>query len=89
MPGVQKWISHGLTACERMLRKYRDAPEEEQLTRLTEYNVLEQIENLKTHPSVDMRLRKGEVEIRGWVYDIGDGSIRQANQDSGEFVPLE
>lgn len=88
MPGVQKWISHGLTACERMLRRYRDAAEEEQLVRLTECNVLEQIENLKTHPSVDMRLRKGEVEIRGWVYDIGDGSIRQANQLSGEFEPL-
>jgi hypothetical protein len=23
--------------------------------------------------------------IRGWVYDIGSGSIRQADPDTGEF----
>ncbi len=88
MPGVQKWMSHGLTACERMLRRYKDANETEQLKRLTEYNVLEQIENLKTHPSVEARLQAGEVEIRGWVYDIGDGSIREANPRTGEFELL-
>ena len=88
MPGVQKWMSHGLTACERMLHKYEDASEQERLKRLTEYNVLEQIENLKTHPSVEMGLQKGEIEIRGWVYDIGDGSIREANPTTGEFELL-
>ena len=88
MPGVQRWMSHGLTACERMLQKYKHAGEEGQLKHLTEYNVLEQIENLKTHPSVQTRLRSREIEIRGWVYDIGDGSIREANPESGEFQLL-
>jgi carbonic anhydrase len=89
MPGVQRWMSHGMAARERMLRELSFARKEEQLQRLTEYNVLEQIENLKTHPSVNKRLRYGELEIRGWVYDIGDGSIREANPDSGEFQLLQ
>lgn len=88
MPGVRRWMSHGLTACERMLQKYKHAGEEAQLKHLTEYNVLEQIDNLKTHPSVQTRLRNREIEIRGWVYDIGDGSIREANPESGEFQLL-
>ena len=88
MPGVQKWMSHGFSARDRALRDYAYARKEEQLERITEYNVLEQIENLKTHPSVRKRLRYGEVEIRGWVYDIGDGSIREANLETGEFTQL-
>ncbi len=85
MPGVQQWMSHGNAARDRMLQEVPFGPREEQLQRLTEYNVLRQIENLKTHPSVNKRMRYGELEIRGWVYDIGDGSIREANPESGRF----
>ena len=85
MPGVQKWMSHAFEARRRMKDEYGDGHEEEQLHRMTEYNVLGQIENLKTHPSVSARLHKGEIEIRGWVYDIGDGSIREADPESGKF----
>jgi carbonic anhydrase len=88
MPGVQKWMSHAFEARRRMRTKFGDVPEEEQLRRMTEYNVLGQIENLKTHPSVRARLDNAEIEIRGWVYDIGDGSIREADPESGRFELL-
>jgi carbonic anhydrase len=88
MPGVQKWMSHAFEARRRMQQKFGDATEEEQLRHMTECNVLGQIENLKTHPSVGARLQKGEIEIRGWVYDIGDGSIREADPVSGKFELL-
>ncbi len=88
MPGVQSWMSHGLAARDRMLHKFSEASEDDQLRHMTELNVLAQIEHLKTHPSVSSRLRNGEIEIRGWVYDIGDGSIREANPDTGKFELL-
>jgi len=88
MPGVQRWMSHGIAARERMLREMPFARREEQLACLTEYNVLQQIENLMTHPSVRKRLRYSELEVRGWVYDIGSGSIREANAATGKFEPL-
>ncbi len=85
MPGVQKWMSHAFEARSQMLREFGNASEEEQLRRMTEFNVLGQIENLKTHPSVRDRLRDQEIEIRGWVYNIGDGSIREADPKTGRF----
>lgn len=88
MPGVQKWMSHAFEARKQMLREFGDASEEEQMRHMTEYNVLGQIENLKTHPSVRARLLKGEIEIRGWVYDIGDGSIWEASPETGRFELL-
>jgi carbonic anhydrase len=86
LPGVQQWMRHGNEARQVVLRESADRPEEEKLHRLSEANVLEQIANLKTHPSVASRLAAGEVMIRGWVYDIGSGAIRQADPDTGEFA---
>ena len=84
LPGVQQWMRYGNTARETVLRE--NYPEAEKRNRLAEANVLQQIENLKTHPSVASRLLAGEVMIRGWVYDIGSGSIRQADPETGIFA---
>ena len=88
MPGVQTWMAHGNGARERVMREIPFAAREEQLLRVTEYNVLQQIEHLMTHPSVHRRLRYGEIEIRGWVYDIGSGTVREFNTTSGKFEPI-
>lgn len=84
MPGVQTWMQYGQAARERVLRDAPNVNSESLTHRLAGANVLEQIAHLKTHPSVAARLAAGEVEIYGWVYDIGSGTIWQAN-DAGEF----
>jgi carbonic anhydrase len=86
LPGVQEWMRHGSQARQIVLRGAIDRPEEEKVHRLAEANVLQQVANLKTHPSVASRLAAGEVMIRGWVYDIGSGSIRQADPETGDFA---
>jgi carbonic anhydrase len=88
MPGVQHWMSHGFAARSRVLSKVGDLPEHERLRDMTEFNVLAQIEHLKTHPSVQSRLLRGEIEVRGWVYDIGDGSVREYDPAAGTFGKL-
>ncbi len=88
LPAVQQWMRHAMEARHRVLQEYPQAPEQEKLRLLTEFTVRQQIENLKTHPSVASRLAKHEVEIRGWIYDIGKGEVRQADPESGEFAVL-
>jgi carbonic anhydrase len=88
LPAVQEWMRHAMDSRHRVLHEHPQAPEKEKLRLLTEFAVLQQIENLKTHPSVASRLAKHEVEIRGWIYDIGKGEVRQADPDSGEFAVL-
>ncbi len=88
LPGMQQWMRYASEARHRILRDHNDAAEEDKLRLITEYNVLAQIENLKSHPSVHSRVTRGEVEIRGWVYDIGDGSIWAADPDSGRFTRI-
>jgi len=91
MPALQSWMRHSLSACERLLREHQaDAKsKEEKLRLLTEYNVLTQLENLKTHPAVESRYARGELALEGWIYDIGDGSVRSFQPESGRFEPLD
>lgn len=88
MPALQSWMRHSLGSRDRLLREHPDIPEEEKIQLLTEYNVLNQLENLKTHPAVASRLLSGELELRGWIYDIGDGSVWEADAESGRFEML-
>src|SRR5271166_1780649 len=85
LPAMQQWMRHASEAQHRAMRDHAAAGEEERLRILTEYNVLEQIENLSSHPTVHSRVLSGEVEVRGWVYDIGDGSIWAADPATGGF----
>jgi carbonic anhydrase len=88
MPALQSWMRHALGARERLLRAHPGAPRDEQLRLITEYNVLTQLENLRGHPAVEAALAKGQLEVQGWVYDIGSGSMRVADPQSGVFHPL-
>jgi carbonic anhydrase len=88
MPALQSWMRHSLASRERLLREPRDISREEKLRLLTEYNVLTQLENLKTHPAVAAGLSKGDLALQGWVYNIGDGSISAADIESGRFELL-
>jgi carbonic anhydrase len=88
MPALQAWMRHSFDSRERLLREHPNASHEEKIQLLTEYNVLTQLENLKTHPAVASRLASRELELRGWIYDIGDGSVREADAESGKFERL-
>ena len=40
----------------------------ERLLELTEHNVMTQMKNLRSHPSVAARLAEGDLSLHGWVY---------------------
>ncbi len=55
---------------------------------MTEENVLMQLVHLKTHPSIAGAIARGGLTMSGWVYDIGTGVVRIAEDGQREFVPV-
>jgi carbonic anhydrase len=89
LPTVRYWLHHG----EAALRvagsmAHKGDPQPEKLKRLTEENVLMQLVHLKTHPSVAGAMARGELTMSGWVFDIGSGVVRIAEEGRREFVPV-
>ena len=86
MPTVTSWLRNGkaaLNVADSLAGK--DEPPSARLHRLTEQNVLMQVAHLKTHPSVAGALARNELSISGWVYDIGSGGIRIAEDGQNSF----
>jgi carbonic anhydrase len=51
-------------------------------------NVLMQLENLRSYPLVERKLRSGELKLFGWFYDIQGAEIEQWDAERGAFVPV-
>ncbi|MQS10805.1 carbonic anhydrase [Streptomyces kaniharaensis] len=54
---------------------------------LVRQNVLAQLANLATHPSVARALAEQKVTLRGWVFDIATGCVEEL-QATGSTAPL-
>ncbi len=55
---------------------------------MVEENVIAQLNNIKTHPSVAVGLRNKSIRLHGWVYDIESGVIRTLDRESNTFISL-
>ena len=79
-PNVAAWL--------RFVRidQREDNPSPEFLLHLAEQNVVAQLENLRSHPTVAARLKDGDVALHGWVYHIGSGSVRAYDKETRQFV---
>jgi carbonic anhydrase len=85
MPLVYDWLRH-TDATRRVLKdNYSEYEGEELLDIAIAENVLTQIDNLKTYPSVRSRLQQGNLHIYGWVYEIESGEVQAFNPLSNQF----
>jgi len=88
LPVVKSWLRSGDTALSVVRSRNAAADERAALEELTEENVLQQLQHLRTHPSVAGRLAQGSLALSGWVYDIGHGTVRIYDEVQRKFVPL-
>jgi carbonic anhydrase len=77
MPAVKNWMNNAAAALS-VAKSLAETDEEPSVLkrRLTEENVLLQLQHLRTHPSVAGAMAKEELTMSGWVYDIGKGEVR-------------
>jgi carbonic anhydrase len=54
----------------------------------TQENVRSQLDHLRTHPAVALQLRKGKVDLHGWVYSISTGDVWVYDFETEEFTSL-
>ena len=90
LPAVQDWLRHAEATARVMKENHMDVTaEEERLKKAVEENVLVQLENLRTHPSVAAALSRGDVTLHGWTYHFEAGQVFTHAAESGQFIPLE
>ncbi len=88
MPIVKSWLNHSEAARRIVIESCGHLNPEAREMALVEENVLVQLDNLRTHPSVAASLAKADLDLFGWVFDITTGHVFGYDGDIGEFVPM-
>lgn len=87
MPAVSHWLRYADSArVVNEARPHSDLPSK--AAAMVRENVIAQLANLQTHPSVRLALEEGRIALHGWVYDIESGSIAAFDGATRQFVPL-
>lgn len=75
MPAIAAWLNQAEATRRIVSENYADLTGDAQLNVAIQENVLVQVENLETHPSVRAKLGRGELTIHAWVYKIETGQV--------------
>ncbi|GAA1779654.1 SulP family inorganic anion transporter [Streptomonospora arabica] len=85
---LRRWLAHGGESLERAgALRLRDAPTPEAMRRLSQANVVQQLENLLTYPAVRRRFERGDLELSGMYYDLESARVHVLGAD-GSFAAV-
>lgn len=88
MPAIAAWLDMAETTRRIMKTCYPglEGPEAQDVA--IKENVLVQLENIQTHPSVSARMRDSSLFLHGWMYYIQTGEVQAYDPVSRTFQHL-
>ena len=86
LPSVTRWLTNGKEARRHVMAM--KLPEDQQLNAITQRNIVNQLQNLRTYPVVRHALEAGTLNIAGWVYDIEHGKVLEYQPATDTFEIL-
>ncbi|MEE1865827.1 carbonic anhydrase [Pseudomonas auratipiscis] len=87
MPAVAGWLRYADSG--RVVNEARNHLDQQaRVASMVRENVIAQLANIQTHPSVRLALEEKRVTLHGWVYDIESGCIQAFDSSTKKFVPL-
>ena len=87
---VREWLTNA-QATARIIQENYDhiSDAKDRLTATVEENVLVQLENLRTHPSVAASVSRGDLKLYGWTYELETGKVFNYDPQQSQYLPIE
>ena len=88
LPLVAGWLKHAEATRQVVAENYQDCTGNDLLNAAIKENVLVQLNNLRTYPTVAARLTTGTVQLLAWIYEIEHGKILAFDPEKLYFAPI-
>ncbi len=88
-PHVERWIRHSRPALSRLEQERSKPGDLPPHDRLSQINVLLQLEHLQTYPIVQQSMHERGIRLHGWWFDIGRLDVLAFDRDENAFVLLD
>lgn len=89
MPNLEEWLELANPSLDRFELAEGIDPSLPAADRLSQVNVLQQLDHLRTYAVVAEREGTGHVHLHGWWFDIATGETHIYDSDRGGFVLLD
>lgn len=84
-PNFKSWLRNGDGALQKLEEGNPLGAHLDRHNQLSQLNVLEQIEHLKTYPIVRERLEQGRLMLHGWWFDIKEADVYEYEPSESRF----
>lgn len=89
-PQLYAWINENISPTLDLVNKsYQDLDAVSLGNILLQEHVLQQIENVKTHPAVNNAINCGLLTLHAWIYRFEEGNIYSYNRHDGQFEMIK
>ncbi|CUI16748.1 putative carbonic anhydrase [Candidatus Protochlamydia naegleriophila] len=88
-PHLESWLKYGEEAVKKVREGLIINPALSEQNQVSQVNVLQQMEHLKTYPFVRERLEKKELRIHGWWFDIAQADVYCYEQELNQFILID
>lgn len=88
LPRTKKWLEHAERTRQIVEHHCSDMVEADRINAAIQQNVLDQLDNLRTHPSVARSMSTGDVQLHAMVFHIGSGEVYAYSPKDGRFIEI-
>jgi carbonic anhydrase len=89
LPAVAGFLQYAEPVRRIMKTRYPRLQGEERVTHAVKENVLVQLNHLRSIGSVASALRRGDLQLHGWVYLMDEGDVLAYDSSEKQFIPVE
>lgn len=85
-PNLRAWLRHGEDSLAKLTDKSNGLS---RVNRLSQLNVLQQMEHLRSYPIVSERIASGQLNIHGWWFELSTADVYAFDETTGNFIVID
>lgn len=86
---LSSWLTHATPSLKKLKEGLAPNKKLSEVNQLSQLNVLQQIENIKTYPSVQKKLKEKKINIHGWWFDIARADVYRYEESFCAFALID
>jgi len=88
-PHLESWLKYGKEALNKVREGFVIDPSLSESNQISQVNVLQQVEHIKSYPFIKDRLEKKQLRVHGWWFDIAQADVYCYEQNINQFVLID
>lgn len=88
-PHLESWLKYGEESLKLVKEGFVIDPSLSEHNQISQVNVLQQIEHIKSYPFIQERLEKNLLKVHGWWFDIAKAGVYGYDNKLNRFILID